>query len=165
VTVDTPPEIKRILGAAAYFLTGLRHMTDLQARYAGLIAPEFSWEGAFYALAVGNGRQAGGGFHVCPRALLDDGLLDVLVIPDMPRTHLFGLLADLRRGTHLEDLHVVYRRVPWLKIEAGEPLQINLDGEPIHGTAFQFQSLPRCLPVYLTPTAPLCERPARSAME
>ncbi len=63
VTVGTPSEIKRVLGAAAYFLTGLRYVTDLQAQHAQVVAPEFSWEGAFYALAVGNGRRAGGGFR------------------------------------------------------------------------------------------------------
>jgi lipid kinase YegS len=155
VTVETPPEIKRLLGAAAYFLTGLRYMTDLQARHARLVAPEFTWEGAFYALAVGNGRRAGGGFHICPRALLDDGLLDVVIIPDMPRARLLTLLGDLRRGTHLDDPRVIYLQVPWLKIEASEPLQINLDGEPVHGDAYDFQRLLRHIPFYLPPTAPL----------
>ena len=165
VTVETPLEIKRVLGAAAYFLTGLRHMTDLQPCYAGLVGPEFTWEGAFYALAVGNGRCAGGGFHICPRALLDDGLLDVLILADMPRAHLLTLLGDLRRGTHLDDPHVVYRRMPWLKIESNEPLQVNLDGEPVHDDAFHFQTLPRHIPFHLPPTAPLLGEPAVSGEE
>ncbi len=155
VTVETPQELKRMLGAAAYFLTGLRHVTDLQACHASLAAPEFTWEGAFYALAVGNGRQAGGGFQICPRALLDDGLLDVVVIPSMPRALLLTLLDDLRRATHLEDRHIVYRRVPVLRIESDEQLQVNLDGEPIRGDSFFFETLPRRIPFFLPPTAPL----------
>ncbi len=131
VTAETPQESKRMLGAVAYFLTGLRHVTDLQAQHAWLEAPEFAWEGAFYALAVGNGRSAGGGFQICPRALLNDGQLEVVVIPEMPRAHLFSLLGDLRRGTHLCDVHTVYCRVPSLKIQSSEPLQVNLDGEPL----------------------------------
>jgi lipid kinase YegS len=155
VTAETPPELKRLLGAVAYFLTGLRYVTDLQALQARVEAPEFRWEGDFYALAIGNGRQAGGGFHVCPWALLDDGLLDVLIIPAMPRAHLFTLLEDLRRGTHLNNVHVVYRRLPSLKIESDQPLQVNLDGEPVHDTVFNFEQLPWRIPFHLPPAAPL----------
>jgi lipid kinase YegS len=159
VTTETPPDLKRILGAAAYFLTGLRHATDLRACQAFLSAPEFTWEGAFFALAIGNGRCAGGGFQICPRSLLDDGLLDVVLIPSMPRIHLLALLDDLRRGTHLHSPHIVYRRVPYLAIQASEPLQVNLDGEPQHGMEFHFQILARSLPFYLPPTAPLQAEP------
>jgi lipid kinase YegS len=155
VTVETPPEIKRVLGPAAYFLTGLRYITDLQALHARVITPRFTWEGAFYALAVGNGRQAGGGFQICPRAWLDDGLLDVVIIPDMPRVRLVTLLGDLRRGIQRHDAYVIYRQVPGLKIESDKQLQVNLDGEAIHGKAFCFQTLPRHIFFYLPPNTPL----------
>lgn len=155
VTVETPPELKQVLGAAAYFLTGLRLATDLQALHARVVAPEWAWEDAFYALAVGNGRQAGGGFQICPRALLDDGLLDVFIIPEIPRAQLLALLRDLRRGTHSDYAHVIYRQVPELTIESDEQLQVNLDGEPVCGNAFCFQTVPRRIAFYLPPTAPL----------
>ncbi len=35
---------------------------------------------AILNIAIGNGRYHGGGMHVCPRARLDDGLLEVTVI-------------------------------------------------------------------------------------
>lgn len=156
VTAETPPELKRVLGTAAYVLTGLGHVTDLRARHARLVAPGFVWEGEFYAFAVGNGRQAGGGFQICPRALLDDGLLDVVLIPNMPHAHLLALLGDLRRGSHLDDERIVYRRVSHLTVETDEELQVNLDGEPSHGETVRFQVLRRRrLPFYLPPGAPL----------
>ena len=31
-------------------------------------------------MAVGNGRQCGGGYQVTPNAVLNDGLLDVVVV-------------------------------------------------------------------------------------
>jgi lipid kinase YegS len=158
VTADTPPEIKQVLGAAAYVLTGLRQVTNLEAQHARIVAPGFTWEGAFYALAVGNGRQAGGGFQVCPRALLDDGLLDVLIIPDMPLPQLLILLGNLRQGTHVGDERVTYHQVPWLEVQTREPLQVNLDGEPYHDDTLRFRALEQHLRVYLPPTAPLRQR-------
>ena len=38
-------------------------------------------QGDFIALGIGNGRQAGGGQALCPEALVDDGLLDLTIVP------------------------------------------------------------------------------------
>ena len=61
VTVATPNALKNILGAAAYLVTGLTHFTSIRPAQARMCGPDFKWEGAFLVLAVGNGRQAGGG--------------------------------------------------------------------------------------------------------
>ena len=50
---------------------------------------------------------------------------------------------------------VVYLRTPWLEVTAPGGLHVNLDGEPIDGTAFRFEAMPRLLPMFLPPTAPL----------
>ena len=39
---------------------------------------------------VGNGRQTGGGIQVAPRACIDDGLLDVLVVRQISPTALLA---------------------------------------------------------------------------
>jgi diacylglycerol kinase family enzyme len=52
-----------------------------------------------------------------------------------------------------------YPTASYLAIQASEPLQVNLDGEPLHGRAFHFQILERSLPFYLPPTAPLQAEP------
>jgi lipid kinase YegS len=145
VTVATPPELKRVLGGAAYFLTGLTHFTSIQPEHGRFTGPDFAWEGAFLVLAVGNGRQAGGGRMLCPEAMLDDGLVDVRLLPLVPKEDVpDALRALLHEG--LAGLRVVGARLPWLEIETEERLQINLDGEPMEGTRFRFEALPRRLP-------------------
>jgi diacylglycerol kinase family enzyme len=58
------------VGGLAYALTGLLRIGDLSAS-AGVFRDEnFEWDGAFNALAIGNGRQAGGGIQLCPDALI-----------------------------------------------------------------------------------------------
>ena len=107
-------------------------------------------EGSFLVLAVGNGRQAGGGHRLFPEALLDDGLLDVRVLPKLPREELpEALRALLRDGLHGVRRALVGARLPWLEIQTDEPLQINLDGEPLTDTRFRFEILPRRLPMRL----------------
>jgi lipid kinase YegS len=156
VTVATPAELKKILGGAAYFLTGLRHFSSIRPERGRLVAPGLAWEGAFLVLGVGNGRQAGGGHQLCPQALLNDGMLDVRVLPQLPAAEVHEALAALlREGLDGVRHSLVSARVPWLEIATDEPLQINLDGEPITNTHFRFEIMPRRLPMKLPPDCPL----------
>jgi len=156
LTVATPNELKRVLGGAAYLVTGLTHFASIRPARGRMTAPGFAWEGAFLVLAVGNGRQAGGGHPLCPEALLNDGLLDVRILPKLPNDELPQALRDLLRDG-LDAVHrsVVGARVAHLEIETDEELQINLDGEPTTGTRFRFELLPRRLPMKLPSDCPL----------
>lgn len=157
VTVETPPEMKRILGGVSYLLTGLRRFNDISASGGRLVGPDFEWEGSFWALAVGNGRQAGGGIVMCPDAKLDDGLLEVVVLREMsPAERSETLAALLKEGVRaLEREAVVHHRAPWVEVSAPEGLYVNLDGEPIHQTEFRFEVRREWLPFHLPEASPL----------
>ena len=156
VTTATPNELKKVLGGAAYLLTGLTHFNSIRPEHGRLSGPGFSWQGAFLVLAIGNGRQAGGGHRLCPEALLDDGLLDVRLLPQVPKEEVpEALRVLLREGLDGVRRTLVGARVSWLEIETEESLQINLDGEPLTGTRFRFELLPRRLQMKLPARCPL----------
>lgn len=156
LTVATPADLKKLFGGAAYLLTGLTHFTSIRPEYGRLTGPGFAWEGAFLVLAVGNGRQAGGGHPLCPDALLNDGLLDVRILPKLPKEELAqGLSRLLREGRDAVRRRLVGARVTRVEIETDEALQINLDGEPISGLRFRFEILPHRLAMRLPPECPL----------
>ncbi|HEY8506659.1 MAG TPA: hypothetical protein VIL46_18900, partial [Gemmataceae bacterium] len=75
------------------------------------------YEGPLLLLAVCNGRLAGGGYQVGPRAELTDGLLDVLLIPSVGLLDLPDLFAGalIDGEVHTEEAHVF--RTPWLEVE------------------------------------------------
>jgi diacylglycerol kinase (ATP) len=52
-------------------------------------------------VAVGNGTSFGGGLRITEGALLDDGLLDVVIIKPMSRTMLLRTYPKLFKGTHV----------------------------------------------------------------
>lgn len=156
VTVATPNELKKVLGGAAYFLTGVTHFSSIRPARGRLAGPNLDWEGSFLVLAVGNGRQAGGGHRLCPQALLNDGLLDVRVLPQLPPDEVpAALSALLREGLDAARRTLVSARVPWLEITTDEPLQINLDGEPMTDTRFRFEVVPGQLAMKLPSDCPL----------
>ncbi len=80
VTATTSPELKRLLGSAAYAVMGAILATNVHQYQGGLILPDREITGSGPVAIVGNGRQTGGGVQVAPRACIDDGLLDVLVV-------------------------------------------------------------------------------------
>jgi diacylglycerol kinase (ATP) len=52
-------------------------------------------------VSVGNGPSFGGGLRITEGALLDDGMLDVVVIKPMSRTSLVRTYPKLFKGTHV----------------------------------------------------------------
>ncbi|SEN08012.1 lipid kinase YegS [Pseudomonas sp. ok272] len=153
VTANTSEELKRILGGAAYLFTGLTRFGELHAAYGELHGPGFQWQGDLLALGIGNGRQAGGGHVLCPDALVNDGLLDISILP-APQEWV-GTLRDLMAEGWGIDNMFVRARLPWVEIKVSEGLHINLDGEPLEGERLRFSVRPKVLRVHLPLGSPL----------
>ncbi|MDF9616543.1 lipid kinase YegS [Pseudomonas entomophila] len=153
VTANTSEDLKKVLGAAAYLFTGLSRFSELQAASVTLQGPGFHWQGALLALGIGNGRQAGGGHVLCPDAKVDDGLLDIGILP-APQ-EVVGALRGLLAGEEL----FVRARLPWVEIKCSQGLDINLDGEPLQADSLRFEALPGALRLHLPAGSPLLSRP------
>ncbi|WP_406234286.1 lipid kinase YegS [Isoptericola jiangsuensis] len=138
VTVETDAGLKKMLGGLAYVITGIAKLGRIEPITARLTGPDFEWEGGFIALGIGNGRQAGGGQQLCPQALIDDGLLDVTVVPELDG-EVAATLGQMLTGGKDAALERVATRaqLPWLQIEAPQALTLNLDGEPVQAQRFR----------------------------
>ncbi len=157
VTAETPSTWKKALGGAAYSLMGLIKASQMTPYEGTLITADGEERHSLLLMAVGNGRLAGGGYSVTPRALLNDGLLDVMAVLDVDKTHLPTLLNELVNIGSPENQYVIYRQIDKFRIESDQPLHVNLDGEPLLGRTYDFEVLPRRLRFVLPPAAPLVE--------
>ena len=150
VTVETDPELKKRLGGLAYVLTGISHFAELSANSGRFRAEGFSWEGRFVAVAMGNGRQAGGGVPLCPDALIDDGLVDLMILPELDRSQRLDAFARLlREGAASIRTALVTARSARIEYESEDALNVNLDGEPMRSKRFRVECRRRALPVRL----------------
>jgi lipid kinase YegS len=150
VTVETDPELKRRLGGLAYVLTGISRFTELAANHGSFRAEGFSWEGRFVAVAIGNGRQAGGGVQLCPDALIDDGQLDLMILPELEGAARLAAFSHLlREGAAAIRAEQVTTRSSWIEFESDDDLNINLDGEPALLKRFRVECRQHVLPVRL----------------
>lgn len=155
---ETSDAVKSLFGKAAYLLTGLTHPQTIGARAGSLRGPGFAWNGHFLAVAIGNGRQAGGGVVLCPDALIDDGLLEVALLPESADVGLAEALRVVVGGLTAVDDAVLRWRTPWVEVISPDEICINLDGEPTRGRRHRFDVVPRSIPFILPARSPLLRR-------
>jgi len=140
VTVETHDGLKKMLGGLAYVITGVAKLGKIEPIQARIHGDGFDWQGGFIALGIGNGRQAGGGQQLCPDALLDDGQLDLTVVPELSGEVMSTLGTLFSEGKHAALDQVAERaRLSELWIEAEQPMTLNLDGEPLQARRFHVQ--------------------------
>lgn len=154
VTANTSEDLKKVLGGGAYLLTGLTRFAEVRSAFGRFRGPDFDWQGDFLAMGVGNGRQAGGGHALCPNASINDGLLDLCVIP-APQDVGETLRVLLSGGMLGLDTVAITARLPWLEVEAPDGLDLNLDGEPLHDPRVRFALRRDALRLHLPAESPL----------
>jgi diacylglycerol kinase (ATP) len=69
-------------------------------------------------VAVGNGPSFGGGLRITEGALLDDGLLDVVIIKPMTKAGLVRTYPKLFKGTHITHPQYEHHRVRSVTVAA-----------------------------------------------
>jgi diacylglycerol kinase (ATP) len=103
----------------------------------------------FTLVAVGNGAFCGGGFKGVPRAVIDDGLLDVSLVSKVNRRTFASLITKYHKGTHLESPlareYITYVQCRSLTIEPKDTMQICVDGEVFHSGKLDIAILPAAM--------------------
>ena len=143
VTIENT-RIRRVSGNLRYILALLRALRKLQVWHMRVAWDEGSYEGPVHLLSVCNSPRCGGLFRMAPGALMDDGLLDVVLAPRLSRWDILTILPRLLRGTHLGHPRVEHFRTRHLHVESTPPTPIHADGEVLAAAAtrIDYDTLP-----------------------
>ena len=152
ITSSTPKTLKRMLGGGAYSLMGALKAWRHRSYRGTLHWGDHEQAASLLLLALGNGRQSGGGQVLAPRAKLDDGRLDVLLVKDFHSvTELPALLGELQQFP-AEGRYVRYFTASQLTVTTrsdDEPWPLTLDGEAKRYQRFTAEVVPLALKVRL----------------
>jgi diacylglycerol kinase family enzyme len=143
---------KSRLGILPYVAAGMSTATlyrgaDVELRYDGVIRRVQA-----LMLVVGNTRLYGGRYHLTPRAVANDGWLDLCIVKgrgplDLARQSLPLLVSGSVAYSDVETI-----RVRDIMIRADNPVPYQLDGELCGETPVHFRVAPRALRV-IVPSA------------
>lgn len=139
---------KARLGVLAYLKGIIEALRSQPQFHARIECEEKTREGAFVQITVANGIHYGGGMTVAEDAKLDDGLLDVLLVPRQSKWMLLGNALRFRTGLTRAADTLTHWRTRSVSIETDRTMDVTADGEFLTETPLGCEILPRSLTVY-----------------
>ena len=106
-------------------------------------------EGSF--VLVGNGRLYGGPFPFFKRAIIDDGLFDVVVFKRLGYLEIIKYLQDVIFSSEIRVPEIEYFQTRRVRITSEQDVPLELDGELAGNCPVDFQIQKKALPVLAPP--------------
>jgi diacylglycerol kinase (ATP) len=100
------------------------------------------------------GRRFAGGFLLTPKAVANDGLLDVCSIRKLSLYQRLRILLKVPSGSHINDPVINYYQTQRLELEFREAVPYHIDGELYFSDKFKVSLLPESLKIIYNPYGP-----------
>lgn len=97
------------------------------------------------------GRRFAGSFFLTPKAVANDGLLDVCAIKRLNLFQRFKLLLKVPKGEHITDKHVNYFQTSSIDLEFPMEVPFHVDGELNFARTFMVRLIPEGLNIIYNP--------------
>jgi diacylglycerol kinase (ATP) len=147
---ETTLAFKRSLGPLSYLISAA-HIAARQPPQLLIESDDaLVREGSF--VLVGNGRLYGGPFPFFKQAVVDDGLLDVVVFKRLGFLEIIKYLHDVVFSSDIRVPEIEYFQTRQLRVSSEQDVPVELDGELAGNCPVDFQMHEKALPV-LAPAA------------
>jgi YegS/Rv2252/BmrU family lipid kinase len=108
-----------------------------------------------YTIGTCNSKAYGGGMLAAPEAMLDDGLLEVIVLETIGKlAFLRKILPKVFKGTHVHEPSVHVFRAREVVISADRPFTMYADGDPIGELPLRVRAVARAIDVIVPEPGP-----------
>ena len=149
---ETTLTFKRSLGPLSYLISAA-HIAARQPPKLSIESENASVrEGSF--VLVGNGRLYGGPFPFFKQAVVDDGLLDVVVFKRLGFLEIIKYLHDVVFSSDIRVPEVEYFQTRQLNVSSEQDVPVELDGELSGNCPVDFQMHEKALSVLVPPASP-----------
>lgn len=137
------PGLKRLTGEGAYWMAGLRQLTDWNPVHFLLETDDGQHRATFAVVA--NAASYGGGLRFAPEARMDDDLLDVCLFDATERHRFARYLAAAFSGAHLGMEGVTYLKTRRVVVHGDASRFVQVDGELLGPLPVSFECVPDAL--------------------
>ncbi|WP_096201797.1 diacylglycerol kinase [Bacillus sp. FJAT-45350] len=129
LTYEVPSRLKTMMGQVAYYVKGLEKLpsispTNVRIEYDGKL-----YEGEIMLFLVCNTNSVGGFEKLAPKADLEDGMFDLIIIEKMSFPEFVRIGSQALRGEHIGHPKMKYVQANRIKVFVEGNMQLNLDGE------------------------------------
>ena len=131
-------------GLTPYFLGLIKAIHHYKSICLTVTADGDREEGEYLICSIANGQFIGGGIPICPRADIQDGYLDLVLISGVSRWQIPFHLPGLMMSKALEFRITRHRKVRDVRIK-GENMRINIDGDIVSMPEAEFRINPASL--------------------
>jgi diacylglycerol kinase (ATP) len=154
VTRFANEQVRWLSGSPRYAWAILRCLKFYQPHRLEIRSDGNDFTGDVIFATIGNNRSYGGGVTMAPRAQLDDGLLDVCIVPAMSKLELLRWVPAAYRGEHLAHPRMGYFQTSRLALSSPSHLELFADGEFIQELPATIEAVPNALRVIVPADAP-----------
>jgi len=147
VTRYANERVRRLRGSWAYGWSILRSLENYRPEPLEIVSDAQGFSGEVIFAVVGNNVSYGGGLHLTPRARLDDGLLDVCIVPYIGKWELLRWVPRAYRGQHLKHPRIIYFQATQVSLRSSSRLELFGDGEFMQELPATIEIVPRALEV------------------
>ena len=137
------PGLKRLTGEGAYWMAGLRQLTDWHPAHFVLETDDGQHSATFAVVA--NAASYGGGLRFAPEARMDDDLLDICLFDSTQRHRFARYLAAAFTGSHLGMPGVTYVKARRAVVHGDASRFVQVDGELLGPLPVTFECVPDAL--------------------
>ena len=149
--VGNQAEHFRWLGTNRYTILSVVEVLRHKSRPAALIMDDKKIEDEFTFIIACNSIHVGKGMKMAPKARLDDGLIDLIVIRSgVSRTRLLQVLPKLFDGSHINEPELEYYQTSHFSLIPETDEILNIDGEIMGSTPIQVDVIPKAFEMYVS---------------
>ena len=140
-------EMLRWLGGMRYDVAAILEVLMGKRRIAQLLMDNEVIEDDFVFIIACNTIHTGKAMRIAPRARLDDGKIDLVIVRKSSKIKLLKLFPKLFSGEHIKSPLVEYRQVEKFSVIPKEDSSLNIDGELIGNTPIDVTMQPKMIEV------------------
>lgn len=139
---------KLFKGANAYLYGGLCALFTWRAANFLLNIDGKELEHKGYTVAIANAPCYGGGMYLAPQAKIDDGLLDIVLIDDIPKFKFLINIPRIFTQSIAQAPGITFLRGKNIEITTDPKYTLYADGDPIGPTPLKITVVPKALEIY-----------------
>ncbi len=140
-------------GSMAYNMSILERLTKPLNTKLKITADGEKFEGDFLLVSIANSKYYGGGFCAAPRALIDDGILELCLVRSTNLLRVAKVIGQYKRGEHFQgetitpELRDIFeaRRVKRVVISSENNVVVNVDGECFNSQLAEIEVLEKAV--------------------